>query len=109
MNERQKTIGEHEILFREVNERIIELDAELGVGNGALRFVCECGRLECAETITMSLAEYRGIRSKSNQFVVVSGHEIEDIEDVVGRNDGYAIVRKYVLPPKPAAEQQLQS
>jgi hypothetical protein len=98
MDERHQRIGEHELLFRAVNDRIVELDAELGVGDEALRFVCECGLLECAEALTLSLPEYTRIRSRPNHYLVVSGHEIPDVEDVVERIDGYAIVRKYVTP-----------
>jgi hypothetical protein len=38
--------------------------------------------------------EYERVRSRSNQFVIVPGHEIPEIEQVTSASDGYFLVRK---------------
>ncbi len=45
--------AKNQTLFREVNERIRNLDYSVS----RAEFVCECVRPECSETIEMSLAE----------------------------------------------------
>jgi hypothetical protein len=36
--------------------------------SGEVEFLCECSRLECTETITLSMAEYERIRSSPVRF-----------------------------------------
>jgi hypothetical protein len=70
--------AKNQALFREVNERIRNLD--YSVPRAA--FVCECVRPECSETIEMSLAEYEEIRRVPNHFLVAAGkdHFFPDVE-----------------------------
>ena len=58
MDQRERRLGENEILYREVNERVRELSDEFGLAEEPVDFVCECARLECAERIRMTVAEY---------------------------------------------------
>ena len=94
MTEREKRLADNESLFREVNERLVNLNAALEVDLDRLEFLCECGDANCAAKIELSHEEYERIRSDPATFVVLSGHEIYDIETVVDRGDGYVIVRK---------------
>jgi hypothetical protein len=96
MGEHEARIARNEALFREVNERVRGLaDDPAGREAEPMAFVCECGRLDCAESIDLSLAEYEHVRSHPAQFVVVSGHEAPQVEEVVERHEGYYIVRKH--------------
>jgi hypothetical protein len=94
MTGREKRLSDNESLFREVNERLVDLNAALEVDVDRLEFLCECGDAKCAAKIELSREEYERIRSDPATFVVLSGHEIYDIETVIDRGEGYVIVRK---------------
>jgi hypothetical protein len=87
-------LARNQTLFREVNERLLEL------ANGSqapkLDFVCECSNEECTETLAMKNDEYESVRAHSTHFVVTTGHEILQVEEIVERSDGYTVVRKIV-------------
>jgi hypothetical protein len=88
---REERLAENEILFRHVNERIIELTDRW---SGHLDLVCECADVHCAARLPISVGEYREVRADPHQFAVVPGHEILDVEDVVDRRDRYLVVAK---------------
>jgi len=69
-----------EALFRDVNERI----AESAERFDAVRteFVCECADPNCTHRVSASLAEYETVREDPTTFLLVPGHEEEDIERV---------------------------
>ncbi|MFL5897109.1 MAG: hypothetical protein ACJ76D_01385 [Solirubrobacterales bacterium] len=56
--------------------------------------VCECGHLGCNETIEMSVAGYEAVRTSFDRFLVLPGHEIEEVDEVVERHPGYLVVVK---------------
>lgn len=93
MDTSQGRRAKNESLFRDVNERIEQIEQEFG-GAEAASFVCECDRLDCSERFTMPLREYEALRSDPTTFAVLPGHEAPDVEDVVAEADGYVIVRK---------------
>jgi hypothetical protein len=82
--------AKNQSLFREVNERIEDLSS------GALYpgFVCECLSSECVEKVALTIQEYEAIRSNSNRFLVLPGHEAEDVEEVVEAESHYLVVAK---------------
>jgi hypothetical protein len=94
MDERQRRIGENEVIFREVNERVRETHETFDVASGEAEFVCECGAASCVERISMTLTEYEQVRADSTQFAIVPGHEIDDVEEVVRRAERFWVVRK---------------
>jgi hypothetical protein len=79
-----------EINGRRVNEAI-ERGTE--TARGAV-FVCECGNLGCTATVELTIAEYELVRSSFDRFLVIPGHEIESVEDVVERHGSYLVVAK---------------
>jgi hypothetical protein len=91
--ERGRRVGENEALFREVNERIEELEEEFG-SHRTFEIVCECADVSCAEHITVTRDEYTEVRSEPTMFFVIAGHEDLQVEDVVDRRDGFNVVRK---------------
>lgn len=94
--ESERAIGRNEALFREVNERIREITASQGVPfDERVLFQCECGRLDCHEQIELSLAEYEAVRAQEHQFLILQGHQIDAVENVVRGNDRYLVVRKH--------------
>ena len=87
---RHRAAVAHQLFFREVNDRIAEISDRFG---GNAEYVCECRDLACAEVVPFSIQEYAAIRANSNCFFVLSGHEVADVEEVVGGDDRYLIVR----------------
>ena len=84
-----------EAIFRDVNERVVEIDRAHGVPAGEIAtFVCECSDRACLERVALSLREYEEIRSHPSRFLLLPGHETDDIERVVERHEGYVVVEK---------------
>jgi hypothetical protein len=93
---RAARLARNEARFRDINERIErDLEAVVDTQDEQLPFVCECGRRGCTDTVELSLAEYERVRTDSTRFVVLPGHEIEDVEDVVERHERYLVIRKH--------------
>jgi hypothetical protein len=89
----------NEALFRDLNERVKEMDERLepnGMGAPAaeLEFLCECGDLECTTRFVMSRPEYEALRRNPTRFVVIPEHVDPRIERVVEVCPGYVIVEK---------------
>jgi len=95
---REKRLARNEVLFREVNDRI----AELGPGRHADGFhiVCECAKTGCEERLLVTVPEYRRTREHPRRFLVVPGHTVAEVEDVVERHGSYDVVEKFpeVMP-----------
>jgi aerobic-type carbon monoxide dehydrogenase small subunit (CoxS/CutS family) len=85
-------LARNQALLREINERLLELSE--GSQDGSMQFVCECSNDDCTLTVTMNHDEYESIRAHSTFFVVASGHEIDAVEKVIDRQDGWTIVQK---------------
>jgi hypothetical protein len=94
MTTRAERQGRNESLFREVNERIAELNQTFEV-EGRSEFLCECGHESCREPVSISLAEYEEIRLSPTRFFVLPGHEDDAVETIVKRTDYYIIVEKH--------------
>lgn len=94
---REKRLAHNEVLFREVNERIAEL---AGGWDHGFHILCECANTGCEERLIIPIAQYERIREHSRWFLIVPGHTVPEIEDVVERNDAYDVVEKHadVMP-----------
>jgi hypothetical protein len=91
--------AQNEALFRDLNERVREIDERLepnGMGTPAteLEFLCECSDIECAKRFVMSRPEYETVRQNASLFLVIPEHVDEKIEEVVEVRPGYVIVSK---------------
>jgi hypothetical protein len=78
----------------EVNGRRVNEAIERGAPGAAAVFVCECGNLGCSETVELTIDEYEAVRSGFERFLVMPGHEIADIEDVIEHHGTYLVVAK---------------
>ncbi len=92
--DQDKRVGMNEAIFRQVNEQIKSLDDELGVDDGTITVICECGDAACTERIELPLEHYERVRSDSLLYVIVPGHEFPKFESVVEHAEGYDVVRK---------------
>ena len=91
-----RKIAENEARFRTANEKIEDARLRLGADPITVPFVCECGRIECLETVRLTIAEYESVRSDGTCFVCVPGHEITvgGVGRVVQETRSYVVVRK---------------
>lgn len=87
--------AKNEILFREVNERIVELEENFGRRlDEPTEFVCECSMIDCVERVPLTLREYQEVRAEPTYFLVAPGHVDEAYERVVVRREHYVVVEK---------------
>jgi hypothetical protein len=85
-------LARNQTLFRQVNERLLEMAD--GFRDGPLDFVCECSLEDCTTTLTVYRDDYEAVRAHSTHFLVSSGHELLQVERVVDRRDGFTVVEK---------------
>jgi hypothetical protein len=105
MDERTRRIGENEALFRKINEEVDELNRNLAqLTDETIHIVCECGDIDCQQRIVVPLAAYEQVRSESELFFVVPGHQLPSTEDVVEEEERYFVVRKHEGGPADIAE-----
>ena len=102
MSESLERLARNQTLFREVNERIQylgEVNERIGYSaEGATsEFVCECSNPECISTIELTVVEYERVRSNPTWFVIKPDHDLAQIERVVSRDDGFAVVERLIL------------
>ena len=105
MDERARRIGENEAIYRAVNEKIEALNESFGTLAESMTIVCECGNLSCAEQIELDPGTYERVRADPAQFVIVPGHEIPDVEDVLETTQRFAILRKRPGTPERVARE----
>jgi hypothetical protein len=92
--DQERRVGMNEAIFRQVNEEIRSVGNELGVDEGMITVICECGDSQCTDRIRLPLAEYERVRGDSLLYVIASGHEFPEIESIVERARGHDVVRK---------------
>ncbi|MFL5953841.1 MAG: hypothetical protein ACJ76I_07010 [Gaiellaceae bacterium] len=85
----RKRLEHNEQIYRAINE---EID-EASIGN-VREYVCECAHTTCDETIRLTRDQYRAIRTQPDRYVLVPGHQLAELEDVVRREPGYLVVDK---------------
>ncbi len=78
-------------LFREVNERIAELNGEWDE-TAASTFICECGDPECTEPLELTPTEYERVRADGARFLILPGHQLPERERVIGGNGRFLVV-----------------
>jgi hypothetical protein len=95
MRTRRERIAKTESLFRNVNERIAEASERFDAGDASdAQFMCECADPACAERLEVPLEEYEHVREDPTTFVLDPEHIEPEIEHVVRRRRGYAVVKK---------------
>ena len=95
-------VGRNQALFREVNERLKELNRRLERLEPIGSFLCECGDASCSEQIELTASEYAELRDYPLRFAVAPGHVFGAYEHVVFANDRYTIVEKYGIAAQAA-------
>jgi hypothetical protein len=93
---REKRAATNQTLFREVNERVKELNDGFTLFTPLREWICECANDACTERVEMSATEYEAVRSDAARFFVAPSdeHLWPDVEEVTTRNGRYWIVEK---------------
>ena len=96
---RRSRLRQNEQAFRRLNDRIEELNRVALIvdeppGAEQAAFLCECPLPECQERIDVDVVTYADVHSTPGRFIVVPGHETDEIERVVARRTDYVVVEK---------------
>jgi hypothetical protein len=90
---KQRRAAANEATIRDVNEGI-ERGQWPGEEDTPVGFRCECARLGCNQLVELTVRAYEEVRANPRRFVVVPGHEFDDVETVIESRPGYIIVEK---------------
>ena len=99
VRERQERAAQNQSLFRDVNERVKELNESYHITDPITEWVCECASDDCFDRIEMSAREYENLRRHGSRFFVypTEQHVWPEAENVVERTPNYWIVEKIEL------------
>lgn len=106
--DRAARIARNEALFREVNERVKELNEAFDALAQNAEWICECGNTECLEPIQMTHEEYEAVRARGGDCFFVrpdEAHVVRDVEAVLERHERYWVVRKIGVAAEIAEEE----
>jgi hypothetical protein len=96
VDERQERVSKNEAMYRAVNRELERASREAGGDAGdQIEALCECGEDGCTATLEISVSEYDDAHRERDRFVVVPGHENEEIEHVATRTERYLVVDKF--------------
>ena len=103
---RGERAAENQSAFRNINERITDLNVHSAQPSETVGWICECINFGCAETLRLTVAEYEEVRANPTHFIVAPSdeHVVPDIEKVVTRKPGYWVVAKIGAAAKRAEE-----
>jgi hypothetical protein len=89
--------AEDQSLFREVNERLRDLNEAFEHAARNSEFICECADRNCVEHVVLTLAEYEQVRLVPTHFIVLPSmkHVFIDVERIVEERESYFVVEKY--------------
>jgi hypothetical protein len=82
----------NENVFREMNERLDRLGEEFG--EDTVEFLCECAESGCTAPLSIQVSLYETVRDHPRWFVVVPGHQREDVERVVQEHPDCLVIEK---------------
>jgi hypothetical protein len=96
LHDRAQRAAKNQALFREINERVKELNTGFGAILPMGDWVCECSNDTCVERVKMLMEEYEAVRKDGARFCVTpdDAHVWHDVETVVERNERYWVVEK---------------
>jgi hypothetical protein len=111
VRDRQARAARNQSLFREVNERVKDVNDNFHAFTSVSDWVCECANDTCVERIKMATQEYEHVRAHPAWFFVVPSNEHvwPDAERVIERHDNYWVVEKIELAAEIAAKQDPRS
>jgi hypothetical protein len=93
---RASRAARNQSFFRQINERVNELNEAFSLVLPLGEWVCECADQSCIAHIEVSAQDYETVRQNAARFVVAPGdeHVWPDVENVAERNERYWVVEK---------------
>jgi len=93
----ERRAGKNQSLFREVNERVDEVNQGHALWLTLSDWVCECADETCTERIEMTGEEYSTVRESPIRFAVMPSeeHVVPEVERVVRKESRYWVVEKF--------------
>jgi hypothetical protein len=91
-DDRAERIAVIEAAFRIANERMAGW--EEASGDAPELWFCECAELGCREKVALTRTAYEAVRARPEWFVIVPGHEVDDLETVIERREGHLVIEK---------------
>jgi hypothetical protein len=83
--------------FRQLNEEIEPTNAAHAWFDPSMPdWVCECANEDCAQAVTLTVADYEAVRAEPTHFLVAPSaeHVVSGVERVVERHESYWVVEK---------------
>ena len=93
-------------LFRDVNERVREINEAFSTVVPHGDWICECADDACSQRIALTLEEYEIVRADPRRFIVAPSdpHFLPELERIHERAERYWVVEKYGLAGDLAAK-----
>jgi hypothetical protein len=93
---RAQRLGHNQSVVRSLNARLDHglVTPKPPFGADGPGFLCECSNLDCTEIVFVDLRTYEDVRRNDRRFFVRTGHDIPEIERIVGEGQGYVVVEK---------------
>lgn len=107
--DRAARTAQNESLFREVNERVKELNTAFDALSRHAEWICECGNTECLAPVQMTHEEYDAVRARGSDCFLVKpdeAHVRPEVENIVERHERYWVVQKIGLAAEIAEEDE---
>ena len=92
MESRAERAAKNEALFREVNERVVEVAEQFETE--LFHAFCECSDAACTRRLQITPPEYAAVRAQGDRFALIAGHDDPSIERVVERTERFVVVEK---------------
>ena len=95
----------NEVRSRDRNEWIQTASQRFQARRPTEQYVCECSYPGCAFVLTLTHAEYEGVRARGTHFAIALDHENPEVDRVVSENERFAVVEKFLEMPRRVALQ----
>jgi hypothetical protein len=94
--DRQERAARNQGLFREINERVNDVNDRFEGFTTVSEWLCECANDTCAERVELATQEYEQVRADGARFFVAPSdeHVWPDVERVIERHPNYWVVEK---------------
>jgi hypothetical protein len=88
--------GKNQSLFRDVNERVNDVNKAHGLWLTLSDWMCECADQTCTESIELTPQQYEKVREQPTHFIVAPSteHVVFEVERVVEQQARYWVVSK---------------
>lgn len=96
--------AENQRIFRDVNERMKDVQTDFSAGIERAAWVCECSAIDCADEVWMTIPEYEWVRADPRHFLVVPGHGELEIERPIVDAGRFSVVELRDAAPLAPAE-----